>query len=220
MLRRDRIIRMQIHEFMDACLFAFSFLLAFKLRMDPDIMDLFGLVSVNPNETDHIRSVWLSVLLIPGTAMVLEALGFYSRPILCLRRTTAWLLFKGCLFTALGLVLAGFLFQITMFRWVILAYGCFSFGLVFLKEELVQLHWQTQLAQAQYRRRFILVGTAEETARMRAELKAKARGTIEVLAELDLNQTPVPRLVEMLHEYSVNGVILSANRLTLSRSRE
>ena len=32
----------------------------------------------------------------------------------------------------------------------------------------------------------------------------------EILAELNLNETSVPRLVELLHEHSVNGVILSA----------
>ncbi len=209
MLRRDRLMRMQIHECVDAAIFAFSFLLAFSLRSDPDVIDIFNLVPVNPAETDYLRGLWLSALLIPATAMVLESQGFYSRPVLCSRGQTAWLLFKGCLFTSLGLVLAGFMFQITMFRWVILCFGCTSFTLVFLKEEVVQSFLQSKLAQAQYRRRFILVGTAEERARMQAELKTKARGAIEILAELDLNEMPGPRLVEMLHEHSVNGVILS-----------
>ena len=43
MLRRDRQIRMQIHQLMDACLFAFGFWLAYALRANPDIIDLFGL---------------------------------------------------------------------------------------------------------------------------------------------------------------------------------
>jgi FlaA1/EpsC-like NDP-sugar epimerase len=193
MLRRDRLMRMQIHECVDAAIFAFSFLLAFNLRGDPDVIDIFGLVPMNPGETDYLRSLWLSALLIPATAMVLEAQGFYSRPLLCSRSQTAWMLFKGCLITSLGLILAGFMFQILMFRWVILCFAFTSFTLVFLKEEVVQSFLQSKLAKAQFRRRFILVGTAEERARMHAELKTKAHGAIEILADLDLDGMPVPR---------------------------
>jgi len=66
------------------------------------------------------------------------------------------------------------------------------------------------MAQAQYRRRLILVGAPDETARIEAELKAKSAEEIEILARVDLGKTPVRGLVEMLHEHSVNGVILSA----------
>jgi exopolysaccharide biosynthesis polyprenyl glycosylphosphotransferase len=49
-----------------------------------------------------------------------------------------------------------------------------------------------------------------ETARLRRELQTKSTEGVEILAELDLNKTPIERLVTLLHEYSVNGVILSA----------
>ena len=68
----------------------------------------------------------------------------------------------------------------------------------------------TKLAQAQYRRRVILVGASDETARMAMELNSKSAEEVEILARVDLSETPVQRLVEMLHEHSVNGVILSA----------
>jgi hypothetical protein len=56
----------------------------------------------------------------------------------------------------------------------------------------------------------MLVGTSEETALMRAELKDKSPDDIEVLAQLALNETSIPRLLELLHEQFVNGVIISA----------
>src|ERR1051325_6078292 len=207
MLRRDRLIRMHIHELMDACLFALSFWLAYVLRSDPDLTDLLGLLPVSPVDTQY---VWLYLVLIPAAPMVLEAQGFYNRPLLCSRRWTAWLLFKGCCLTALGLILAVFCFQIVMARGIILWFAGISFTLVFIKEELLSLAFKSKLAQAQYRRRFILVGTADEKERMRTELKTKSPGAIEILAEMDLNQMQIGRLVEMLHEFSVNGVILSA----------
>src|SRR6266481_9512369 len=95
-------------------------------------------------------------------------------------------------------------------RAVIIWFGFVSFALVFAKEELLRVFYRSKLGKSSFRRRFILLGASEETIRMREELKAKSDETIEILAELDLNETPVERLIAMLHEHSVNGVILSA----------
>src|SRR4029077_1603888 len=209
MLRRDRLIRMQIHELLDACLFALSFWLAYWLRSDPNIQELFNLDPIEPSFNKYLR---LYLVLLPAAPMVLEAQGFYNRPVLCRRRTTAWLLFKGCLITSLGLILALFLFRTEIARAVPFWFGVISFALVFTKEELLLLVFRSQLAKAQYRRRFILVGTGEETARMRAELKAKSPEALDIIAELKLDEISMQRLVELLHEHSVNGVIISAKR--------
>jgi exopolysaccharide biosynthesis polyprenyl glycosylphosphotransferase len=121
------------------------------------------------------------------------------------------MLFKACAFTTLGLVLTMFLFRMEpVARGVVVWFGFISFGLVFVKEEVLRWLASTKMAQAQYRRRVILVGASQETERMAAELNAKSDQEVEILARLDLSETPVSRLVEMLHEYSVNGVILSA----------
>jgi exopolysaccharide biosynthesis polyprenyl glycosylphosphotransferase len=206
MLRRDRQIRMQILQLLDAGLFALGFWLAYVLRSNPDVVVLLNLLPVN-KFNDY---VWLYLLSILVGPLILEAQGFYNRPTFCSRRTTAWLLFKGCLFTALALILVLFFFRMVIARAVIIWFGVVTFGLVFAKEELLRLFFQSRLAQSSFRRRFILVGTREETARMQAELTAKSEEAIEILAELDLNDTPLERLITMLHEHSVNGVILSA----------
>ena len=206
MLRRDRQIRMQIQQCLDALLFALGFGLAYVLRSNPDVIVLLNL----PPANEFNAYKWLYIILIPAAPLILEAQGFYNRPILCSRRSTAWLLFKGCLITALVLILTSFFFRMVIARAVIIWFGFVSFALVFAKEELVRLFLLSKLAQSSFRRRFILIGASEETAQMRAELKVKSQETIEVLAELDLNKTPLEQLVTMLHEHSVNGVILSA----------
>lgn len=206
MLRRDRQIRMQIHQLMDACLFALAFWLAYVIRSDPDVIELLGLQNIN--EFRDYR--WLYLMLIPAAPFILEAQGFYTRPVLYSRRATAWMLFKGCLITALSLILVSFFFRLNIARMVITWFGFVSFGLVFAKEESLRMFYQSKLARASFRRRFILMGTKEETTRMRAELKTKSAEAIEIHAELDLNETSVEKLVTILHEHSVNGVILSA----------
>ena len=208
MLRRDRQIRMQIHQLMDACLFALSFWLAYKLRSNEDVIDLFGLIPWNVPFETYVR---LYLILIPAAPLILEGAGFYARAPFCSRRSTAWILLKGCFFTTIGLVLAMFLFRIPpVARGVVVWFGLISFGLVFAKEEALRRLATTRVARSQYRRRVILVGTRPETARMEQELRAKSEEEVEILDHLDLNEAPVQRLVELLHEHSVNGVILSA----------
>ena len=136
MLRRDRQIRMQIHQLMDACIFAASFWLAYKLRANLDIIDLFGFV---PWAVPFEAYVGLYLVLIPAAPLILEMQGFYARPPFCSRATTARMLFKGCFFTCLGLVLTMYLFKMPpVARVVVLWFGFISFALVFLKEELVR----------------------------------------------------------------------------------
>jgi exopolysaccharide biosynthesis polyprenyl glycosylphosphotransferase len=197
---------MQIHQLMDACLFAVAFGLAYVLRSNPDVIVFLNLLPVN----EFSNYKWLYIILTPAAPLILEAQGFYNRPTLSSRRSTAWLLFKGCLLTALVLILTSFFFRMVIARAVIIWFGFVSFALVFAKEELVRLLFQSKLAKSSFRRRFILIGTREETVRMRAELKAKSEEAIEILAELDLNKTPLEELIAMLHEHAVNGVILSA----------
>ena len=190
----------------DACLFAVSFWLAYQLRANADIIDLFGLAPVDVLDPYAV----LYLILIPAGPLVLEAQGFYARPLLCSRRTTAWLLFKSCLWMSLGLILALFFLRMLIARWVVIWFGVISFGLVLAKEEVLRWARRSRVGREQARRRFILVGRGEETERMGAELRAKVGEEVEVLAALDLRQVGVERLVEMLHEHAVNGVILSA----------
>src|ERR1041385_4261984 len=96
-------------------------------------------------------------------------------------------------------------------RWIVVWFGGLSFVLLFIKEEVLRAVAKSQLGQAQYKRRFLLVGTPDDTARMRAEIDGKSeQENIEVVGELSLSDTPIEQLVHMLHEHSVNGVILNA----------
>ena len=208
MLRRDRQIRTQIHQLADACLFAVSFWLAYVLRTNPHVIALFNL---DPLSFDIFNSVvWLYFALIPAAPLILESQGFYNRPALCPRREVVWPLFKGCLITTVGLVLVMYALKFVSPRVVMMFFGVISFALVYLKEELVRWALSSRIGQAQYQRRFLLVGTQTEIARLRSELKERMDTSVEVVGELSLGDTPVQHLVQMLHDLSANGVIISA----------
>ena len=196
---------MQIHQLMDACLFAVAFWLAYELRTSVEVAHFLGRA---PESSTFESYVWL-YLIIPLAPFVLEAQGFYSRALLYSRRTMLWQLFKGCLFMTLGLVLVLFLARMMIARWVVVWFGCISFVLVLLKEEILRLLSSSKLAKSQAGRRFVLVGSPDETSEMRRQLQANSEEPVEILAELSLNEVPLEEFVTLLHEHAVNGVILS-----------
>ncbi len=213
MLRRDQQVRTRIHQLMDACLYAVSFWLAHLVRSNQHLIDLFELDAIG----DFDRYRWLYLVLIPVSPLVLESQGFYDRPALCSRRATAWPLFKASVISAVGLIIVLFFSRLDLARSVAILFGGISFVLVFLREEATQMGLRIRFAQSQFKRRFILVGAPEDTAQMRAELSQQPANSMAVLAELNLNETPVEQLVELLHEHSVNGVIINAKQTYFDR---
>jgi len=206
MLGRNRQMRMQIHQLMDVCVFAFSFWAAYQLRANPLIIKHFDLPPVDP----FIRFVWFYLILIIAGPLVLESQGYYDRPVLGSRRVALLALFRGCLFTTLGLVIALFYYRFYIARSVPIWFGLISFALLYLKEEIVRLHYRKKLGQEQLKRRFLLIGDPGETSRIRADLQAHPEINMKIVAELDLNRTSIPELINLLHDHSVNGVIRSA----------
>ena len=126
MLRRDRLIRMQINQLLDACIVAMAFWMAFEMSISPDVAYFFGLNPVDPAHSSGYA--WLYLALIPGAPLILEGQGFYSRPVLCSRTASAWVLLKCCFFMTIGLVMATFLLKIDMPRRAMLWFGPISFG--------------------------------------------------------------------------------------------
>jgi len=148
---------------------------------------------------------------------VLELQGFYNRPILGPRRAILWPLFKGCALISIGLVLALYVLHLNVPRIVIGWFGCLSFALVYLKEEILCSVYKSKLAQAQYKRRFILVGASNEIARLRHELEKQSDESIAIVGQFDFIEAPLQQLIELLHEHSASGVIVSAKQAYFER---
>src|SRR5208337_3095604 len=195
MLRRDRQIRTQIHQLADACLFALSFWAAYALRLDPQIVAWLHLPPISDESLDAQKLIWLYAALIPAAPLILESQNFYNRSPLGPRWATIWPLFKGCVVASVGLVLVMWAFRFVTPRGMIAFFGVISFSLVYAKEELVRWTLRSRLGQSQFRRRFVLVGTEVELARLRAELRQHAGDSVEVMAGFNLTDTPVEQIV-------------------------
>jgi exopolysaccharide biosynthesis polyprenyl glycosylphosphotransferase len=214
MLRRQRQIRRRFHKLLDATLFAGSLWLAYVLRQNNETLALLGgPLDIGPffgaGFGRFPSYAWLLVILLPVTPFLLEVHGFYNRPMIASRKRTAWQLFRASALAALVLIVVTFLGNYRAARSVIGLFGPISFALVMLKEELLRRWMETNAGQAQLTKRLILVGTTEDTQRLQSHLAEIKKEGIEILAELDLNQTPIDELVRLLHEHSANGVILT-----------
>jgi exopolysaccharide biosynthesis polyprenyl glycosylphosphotransferase len=221
MLRRHRQLRKQVHRTVDLGLFAISLWLAHLLRDSISLNALVGMVpGIGSNLSRKLAEpilpfheyLWLYVVILPFVLVTLEAQGFYQRPLFFSRRQTIWPLLRTSVLVTLTTVLAIFLVkdQTTVARSVAILFGAISFALVYLKEELVNWTYQSKLGQAQVKTRLLLVGSREDTCRLRQELAAKAGTGIEIAAELDLNESSIDHLLHLLHEHSINGVIINA----------
>ncbi|HEY1789574.1 MAG TPA: sugar transferase [Verrucomicrobiae bacterium] len=206
MLRRDQQIRTQLQQIADACIFSVSFLIAYLLRADPRIIEAFGLT----NSTPFNDFAKLFFVLFPGAPLILEWQGFYKCPPLAPRSTVYWPLLRGCIVATLGLIVVAYVFHLQVARIIVIVFGCISFCGVFLKEELVRLFLKSNVAQSQYRRRFIIAGTDKEIIKTRHELEALGDKGVEIVAELNMNQMGAQELIQLLHEHSAYGVILRA----------
>jgi exopolysaccharide biosynthesis polyprenyl glycosylphosphotransferase len=208
MLQRDRQLRTQIYQLKDAALFAIGLWLAHLLRFNIP-QDVLGWTAERIDTFDHF--VWLYLIIIPGAPLVLESQGFYQRSLFATRSETAWLLFKGCTLLTMGVILVLYFLQVPgMARGVIVLFGAISFLLVYITEEMLKAAYRSRFGENQFKKRILLVGTAEDTRRMREDFQAHKLFDAEVLAELDINHASIDELVRLLHETSANGVIVNA----------
>lgn len=208
MLRQQRDLQTQVQMVVDTGLFGLSFYLAHAIRQRWPF-EMFG----GTREIfDFSYYFWLLVVVVMLAPVVLRLSGFYRRPWLPSRWQTAAVLLRASGSLVVGLVMLLWIMRETggIARSVLIYFGGLSFALVFAKEELL-LRWRTsRLGRAQLQRRVILVGTPAETRQVREEIQRDPSRQFEIAAEVNLNEEPVERLVELMHAHSPNGVIMAA----------
>lgn len=206
-------MRMQVYQLVDACLFALSFWLAYRLREDVRVIYHFGLKPFGASTVSFEKLVWIYPVLVFVSPLVLEAQGFYAQPIVSSRFSKYWQLLKGCGVMVLGLILALFFSKMlveSVARWIPIWFGAISFCLVAGREELAGFLFRSRLAHSHVKRRFMLIGSSDETERMKLEIENHPEENIEIAAVVDLDRTTISQLAQLLHEFSINGVIVSA----------
>jgi exopolysaccharide biosynthesis polyprenyl glycosylphosphotransferase len=223
MLQRDRQIRTQVHQLADACIFAASFWLAYAIRNNVTLTSWINLLLPAGHELDVIppdmfeQVWWLYFALVPAAPLVLESQGFYNRPAMNSRRALIGPLLRGSILLTLGIDVLLFFFKVPAPRGVSFIFILCSCALVWLKEEFILAVLRSPMARAQYRRRVIVAATPAESRRLRQMLLAAAGDEIELVGELNLAESPLPRLIELLHEQSASSVLIGGKHISLER---
>ena len=206
MVRRTHQARRQLAQGKDALLVCVALWLAHAARAA--FFRLLPQISYEIQPFSEYIGLWF--VLLPGAPLFLEAVGFYDRPTLARRRTTLWLLTKGCAIMTFTLILLTFLAKMNLARSVILLSGPFSVGLVFLHSEILRAFYRSRLGREQYRDRFILIGTREDARQLRKEMATGGDDAVDFVAELEVSECTLDRLTGLLHEHGVNGVMINA----------
>jgi exopolysaccharide biosynthesis polyprenyl glycosylphosphotransferase len=208
MLRRHRQVRTQLSQLLDASLFALALWVAHLIRSSLPISVFGGTAEIGPF-SDY---VWLYLVVLPLAPITLEMQGFYRRTAYQSPWKTLWRLLRASGILTICIIAAIFLFrrQDLVARSVVLIFGLIGFVFVGGKELFLHFSSRRRLSGSQSRRRFLLVGAPEDTARLRRELETQMGNEVEQMIELDVNAASQGQLVDLLHEHSINGVILSA----------
>ncbi len=212
MLRRQKQIRAQVQKLVDAGLFCLAYWLAHWIRSNWLRVEVFG---GTPNIEGFDKYAWVLVPVFFAGPFLLGLQGFYNRPLFSSRAQTAWQVFKASMLTLVVVISLLFLMRYpALSRAALILFPTLSFGFVVVKEEMLRgllRGWlKTSLGQAQLKKRLILVGTPEDTARLKKDFQRNAVEDIEIMAQLNLNEASVEQLVQVLHDSSANGVIISA----------
>ena len=204
MLRRQKEIRAQVHKLLDASLFALALWLSHYIRTNWFKVAVFG---GTPEIQPLSQFIWLFPIMAAVAPLLLESQGFYSRPLLSNRLTTAWQLAKACSLAMVVSISMLFLVKENPARSVIMLLGPVSFVLVFAKEELMRQWVQSRIGQSQITKRIILVGDRAETEKLHKDLCRSGSEAVEVAACMNLNESSIDDLVDLLHKHSANGVV-------------
>ncbi len=230
MLLRDRQFRVKVNQLIDGGLFAVGLWLAWAIR---SYWTNFGPQAVNTifgeraadlifrhRGVDPIAPfadyLWLFLVVIPMAPLVVEWQGFYERSIFSSVKQMAWQLARACFISVVGLMVIDVMLKREAARTVFVLFGFCSFGLMFLKEEIVRVGFKTQLAQAKFKRRIILAGAPDDTQRLLADIGQRME-ELEVVAEFDLNTRSIEDLVAALHEYSIYAVVIASRQTFFDR---
>lgn len=209
MATRQQQVRLQIHQLMDACLFAFTFWVAVELRESPWVIDRFNLVPPPPEGTIF----WYYLILIPMAPLVLEWQGFYNLSLSESRWNRWWVIVRSCTLITGALILLSFFFQLTFARLVVLWFGIISAVALYAKGEVMRLLLANRFMASHYGRRILLLGAPEELELMRQNVSRLPLESIQAVDTCNVADTSVEKLVECMHEYSTNIVIVSGRHL-------
>jgi exopolysaccharide biosynthesis polyprenyl glycosylphosphotransferase len=150
--------------------------------------------------------------MILGPAL-LASQDFYQRPRFAPRLEVFGALLRGCAFTVFGVILCLFFLRLQFARSVVVMTGGLAGILIYARAEIMRRIDATRLAQEQFRRRVLWVGAPEAVAQLRAGLVPYESELLQTAADIDPRGGMADDFVALLHQHSVNLVVVDVTGL-------
>jgi exopolysaccharide biosynthesis polyprenyl glycosylphosphotransferase len=197
--RQNRILLFKIS---DGVLFALALGFAYLLRATFPFFDL-------PQIEKFQEHLWLFPVFALIGPLTLSSQGFYQELRLNGRLGTIMIVARSVVFSAIALISILFLVRTQFARSVIILACGFGGVLVYLRHEWLARFMAARRNQHSWRHRVLWVGATNENQRLRDSLSPAERDQLESVGEFDPSTESVGHLVHLLHEHSVNAVVVN-----------
>jgi exopolysaccharide biosynthesis polyprenyl glycosylphosphotransferase len=201
-LSQSRQARARLLQVCDGSLFALSLSVAYLVRATFPFFDL-------PQIEAFVEHVWLFPVIAVVGPVALASQRFYEMPQITSRLTVIWAVMRSVAVVVVSLISLLFLVRVQYARSVILLACGLGGVLVYLRHEIFVRLVALPIARTQWRQRVLWVGQSEENARLRASLSFDERAQIESITEFDPRTESIEQLVPILHDFSINIVVIN-----------
>jgi exopolysaccharide biosynthesis polyprenyl glycosylphosphotransferase len=201
-LSHSRQNRILLFKLSDGVLFALALGFAYLLRANFPFFDL-------PQIESFQEHLWLFPVFAFIGPLTLSSQGFYQELRLNGRLGTILIVVRSIVFSAIALISILFLVRTQFARSVIILACGFGGVLVYLRHEWLARFMAAHRTQNFWRHRVLWVGAVQENARLRESLSPAERDQLESVGEFDPSTESVGHLVNLLHEHSVNAVVVN-----------
>jgi exopolysaccharide biosynthesis polyprenyl glycosylphosphotransferase len=202
MLAQARHIRTRLLQIADSLLFMLALTLAYWLRATFPWLGL-------PELETFEKYLWLLPLVGVLGPLVLASQGFYDAPRIPSRLVVILRVLRSSAFLVFGLILLIFFARMQFARSVVILAGAFGGLLIYARHELIGWLETSRFLHGQVRRHVLWIGLAEENARLRQSLTASELAALHNVADYDPRDRPAAELSPLLHEHSINLVVVS-----------
>lgn len=209
MLGRKQEINLQLNQILDSFLIALAFWISWTVtscfRSVPAFEEMF----------------WLMAIIVPFTPIVLEFQGYYDHPLQKTIGRSLRQMFRALFILAVIIGASVVFFRTETGSRIVLVILVFVTGAMLLaKETLVRNYLLRRAKTDGWRERVLLAGLPADVKKLRLSLDASTMHGLEIVDEIDISQEPVEKLVESLHEFSIERVLFAVGHVHFGKVEE
>lgn len=165
--------------------------------------------------------LWLIVVIMPFAPLILDLNGYYQFPLRkslprVLREVAMTMLWLSVIIGACVM----FLRLPIDSRAVLLLFFIFGSLALIVKDRILAWHLRKRAVDGRYREPVLLAGTPEEMEALVRSLPEELLAEVRIAGRIDLENDPVEKLIESMHQHAVTRVFIAAGHAHLDRVQQ